>query len=89
MKQNKAPLKGRGTKMKKTNELYYTFNLHNGILDITLERKTFWGDNIYLFETYEESYIHFNYFTNYYYQSFGNFKNKKNPTTFDYLAQKR
>lgn len=75
--------------MKKETNLTYTFNLHDGILNVVLDRKTFWDDRIYLFESYEESYIHMNYFTNYYYKDFGNFRNKKHHTIFDYNGQSR
>lgn len=75
--------------MEKTNELTYTFNLHsNGILDIELKRSAYWN-NIRLFETYEESYIHMNFFANTYYQAFGNINNTKEHVVFDYNAQKR
>lgn len=75
--------------MKKETKLTYTFNLHsNGILDIELTRSTYWG-NISLYESYEESYIHMNFFTNSYYQGFGNINNTKQHVIFDYVAQKR
>lgn len=74
--------------MKKTNELYYTIEIHNGILGIVLNRNAFWN-NIHLSESYEENYIHLNFFTNHYYQSFGNIENKKRHIIFDYNTQKR
>lgn len=85
---NNKQLRKENKTMKKTTELYYTFRLYDGILDIKLNRSTFW-DNIHLSESYEENYIHLNFFASHYYQSFGNIENKKNYTVFDYYAQRR
>lgn len=73
--------------MKKTTKLTYFINLHNGILDINLERDTFWDNKIHLFEAYEENYIHFNFFASHYFKSFGNIENKKKHDIFDYYSQ--
>lgn len=74
--------------MEKTNELYYTISLHDGILGITLVNSTFWN-NIHLFETYDETYIHMNFVTNHYFQSFGNMNNTKKHVVFYHHQQER